>query len=270
MKADTGKKAILVVSFGTSFSKTRERTIDRIEADLDEAFPDYRIYRAWTSKIIIAKLLRRDGIRIPSVKEAMEQMQLDGITHVIVQPTHLVNGIENERMKEDVLLSRENFTSILFGEPLLTSTEDRRKALQAVMNEFPNQGADDALVFMGHGTTHYANSVYAALDDMLKELGYSHTFLGTVEAYPSLDILLKKAAEIRAKKVILAPFMVVAGDHAIHDMSGEDEDSWRSRFEAAGFTVECVMKGLGEYPGIRRLYIEHAKAAEQAADLWKS
>ena len=229
MKADTEKKAILAVSFGTSFSKTRERTIDRIEADLDEAFPDYRIYRAWTSRIIIAKLLRRDGIRILSVKEAMEQMQLDGITHVIVQPTHLVNGIENERMKEDVLLSRENFTSILFGDPLLTSAEDQRK-----------------------------------------ELGYSHTFLGTVEAYPSLDILLKKAAEIHAKKVILAPFMVVAGDHAIHDMSGEDEDSWRSRFEAAGFTVECVMKGLGEYPGIRRLYIEHAKDAEQSSDSWKS
>ena len=101
-----------------------------------------------------------------------------------------------------------------------------------------------------------------SIPSMLKELGYSHAFVGTVEAYPSLDTLLGKVAEFRPGKVLLAPFMFVAGDHAIHDMSGEGRDSWRRRFEAAGFTVECIMKGLGEYPGIRRLYIEHARAAK--------
>lgn len=267
MKTDIRKKAILVVSFGTSFSETRAKTIDRIEADFAEAFPDYRVYRAWTSKIIISKLLRRDGIRIPAVKDAMEQMCADGITHVIVQPTHLVNGIENERMKEDVLLYKEDFTSLVFGNPLLMTREDQKQALQAVMGEFPNLKAEDALVFMGHGTTHYVNSVYAALDCMFKELGYPHTFLGTVEAYPSLDTLLKKTAEIHPKKVILAPFMFVAGDHAVHDMSGEDKNSWRSRFEAAGFTVECIIKGLGEYSGIRKLYFAHTKAAELEMEL---
>lgn len=262
--AEAGKKAILVVSFGTSFSRTRAKTIDQIEKDIEEAFLDYRIYRAWTSKRIIEKLLRRDKVRIPTVKEAAEQMIADGITRVIVQPTHLVNGIENEEMKRDVLAFEADFEAVSFGDPLLTTTEDNEQALLAVMKEFSDMNPEDALVFMGHGTTHYANSVYAALDYMLKDLGYSHAFLGTVEAYPSLDTLLKRVGELRPGKVLLAPFMIVAGDHAIHDMSGEDEDSWRSRFEAEGFRVECLMKGLGEYEGIRRRFIEHVKAAESA------
>lgn len=254
-------KAILVVSFGTSFVKTREKTIDQIEKDIEATFPDYRIYQAWTSKIIIAKLFRRDGIRIPTVREALKQMCQDGITQVIVQPTHLLNGIENEEMKRDVLAYEEDFQSISFGEPLLTTTGDNEKVIQAVMREFPKLKPEEALVFMGHGTTHYANSIYVALDDMIKDLGYSRTFLGTVEAHPSLDTLLKRVGELHPEKVLLAPFMVVAGDHAMHDMSGEDENSWRSRFEAAGFQVECVMKGLGEYEGIRKCYIDHVKAA---------
>lgn len=262
MKTDAGKKALLVVSFGTSFGRTREKTIDQIEKDLAAAFPDYQMYRAWTSKIIIAKILRRDGVKIHTVKEAMEQMLADGVSEVLVQPTHLVNGIENDQMKEDALSCKAAFTSISFGEPLLTSTEDQEKAIQAVMAEFTELMEKQALVFMGHGTTHYANSIYAALDYMMKDLGYTHAFLGTVEAYPSLVTLMKKVGELKPEKVLLAPFMVVAGDHAIHDMSGEDEDSWRSRFEAEGFSVECIMKGLGEYSGIRKLYIEHAKAAE--------
>lgn len=266
MKTGTGKKALLVVSFGTSFSKTREKTIDQIEKALAAAFPDYPMYRAWTSKKIIAKLLRRDGIKVPTVKEAIEQMLEDGIREVIVQPTHLVNGIENDEMKKDVQFYGTAFTSISFGEPLLTSIEDQKQSIQAVMEEFTELKSDQALVLMGHGTTHHANFIYVALDNMLKDLGYNNVFLGTVEAYPSLNTLIKKIGELHFEKVLLAPFMVVAGDHAIHDMSGEDEDSWRSRFEAAGFSVECIMKGLGEYSGIRRLYVEHARAAESGLD----
>lgn len=262
MKADTGKKALLVVSFGTSFGETRAKTIDQIEKELTAAFPDYRVYRAWTSKIIIEKLLKRDKIKIPTVKEAAEQMLADGIREVIVQPTHLINGIENERMKRDVQLYGAAFASVVFGEPLLTCTEDQKQSIQAVMEEFGDLKSDEALVFMGHGTTHYANSIYAALDYMFKDMGWSNVFLGTVEAYPALDTLIKKIGALCPKKVILAPFMLVAGDHAVRDMAGGDGESWRSRFEAAGFDVECVMKGLGEYSGIRRLYIEHAKAAE--------
>ncbi len=257
------KKAILVVSFGTSFHRTREKTIDRIEKDIEEAYPEYRIYRAWTSKMIIAKLLRRDRIQVPTVAEAVDQMIEDGITELIVQPTHVINGVENDLMKEDVLKRRDAFESVAFGDPLLTSQEDNEAVIHAVMEEFPDLKEDEALVLMGHGTTHYANSIYAALDYTFKDLGYSRVFLGTVEAYPSMESLKKQIRALRPRRLILAPFMVVAGDHAIHDMSGEDEDSWRSQFEREGYEVACQMKGLGEYPGVRRIYLKHVRAAEE-------
>ena len=257
------KKAILVVSFGTSFHRTREKTIDRIEKDIEEAYPEYRIYRAWTSKMIIAKLLRRDRIQVPTVAEAVDQMIEDGITELIVQPTHVINGVENDLMKEDVLRRRDAFESVAFGDPLLTSQDDNEAVIHAVMEEFPDLKEDEALVLMGHGTTHYANSIYAALDYTFKDLGYSRVFLGTVEAYPSMESLKKQIRALGPRRLILAPFMVVAGDHAIHDMSGEDEDSWRSQFEREGYEVACQMKGLGGYPGVRRIYLKHVRAAEE-------
>lgn len=262
MTPKTGKKAVLAVSFGTSFTGTREKTIDRIEEDIRAAFPNDGFYRAWTSKMIIAKLLKRDGIRVPTVEEAISQMLADGVTQLVVQPTHLVNGIENERMKEDVHTYGKALESISFGNPLLTTAEDQKRVLRVVMEEFPDLKEEEGLVFMGHGTPHNANAVYGHLNDRLKDLGYPNVFLGTVEEHPSLDTVLKQVEKFHPKKVFLAPFMVVAGDHAIHDMSGDNENSWQSRFEAAGFEVECIMKGLGEYAKIRRIYVEHAKAAD--------
>ena len=190
------KKAILAVSFGTSHNDTRKVTIDAIERDMQEAFPDYMLYRAWTSKMIIAKLLRRDRIQVPTVAEAVDQMIEDGITELIVQPTHVINGVENDLMKEDVLKRRDAFESVAFGDPLLTSQEDNEAVSHAVMEEFPDLKEDEALVLMGHGTTHYANSIYAALDYTFKDLGYSRVFLGTVEAYPSMESLKKQIGDI--------------------------------------------------------------------------
>ncbi len=256
-----GKKGILAVSFGTSVNETREKTIDAIEKELKEAFPDRRLYRAWTSRMIIKKLEKRDGVRIDTVPEAVERMLSDGITDLVVQPTHVINGVENDQMIADVSAETERFGRLAFGVPLLTSEEDSRAVIRAVMEEYKDLPKDEALVFMGHGTTHYANFVYAALDDLFKKLGYPNVFLGTVEASPSLESLLSLVRAYGAGKVTLAPFMVVAGDHAQNDMSGEERSSWRSRFEAAGFEVDCVLKGLGEYKGIRRIYVEHARAA---------
>ena len=127
--SDTTKKAILAVSFGTSHNDTREVTIDAIEKDMQAAFPEYPLYRAWTSKMIINKVNKRDHVHIDTVKEAMEKMRADGITDVLVQPTHVINGIENDIMKEEALSYREDFHSISFGDPLLTSEQDNREVI---------------------------------------------------------------------------------------------------------------------------------------------
>ncbi|MGI6031013.1 MAG: sirohydrochlorin cobaltochelatase [Eubacteriales bacterium] len=254
-----GKKAILAVSFGTSFAHTREKTIDAIERDLAEAFPEYQLYRAWTSKMIIRRLKERDGIHIPTVSEAVEQMIADGVTHLIVQPTHVINGIENDLMRQDVLAHAKAFQSVRFGDPLLTTMQDNMEVIEAVLEELGPVPQEEALVFMGHGTTHYANAVYAALDYTCKEMGHPNVFIGTVEAYPSMEVLLRLVEELGPQKVRLAPFMIVAGDHATHDMAGDDPESWRCQFEKAGYQVECIMKGLGEYPRIRELLVRHAR-----------
>ena len=251
------KKAILIVSFGTSYENTRKRTIDAIERDIADAFPACPAYRAWTSKMIIAKLKKRDGIIIHTVKEAMEQMLLDGITDVIVQPTHVINGIENDQMKADALSS-----SIVFGNPLLTTEEDNQAVVQAVAGEFQDMDQETALVLMGHGTEHYANSVYAALDYRFKDMGHKNIFLGTVEAYPALDSLLRAADSFQPKKIVLAPFMIVAGDHARNDLAGAEADSWDSILKADGFETEVIMKGLGEIDAIAEMFVKHLKKAE--------
>ena len=255
-------KAILVVSFGTSFPETRKRNITAIENDIAAAFPDRTLYQAWTSKMIMKKLLRTENKKINNVREAMEAMMADGIRDVIIQPTHVINGIENDLMKEDALAYRDRFDSIRFGAPLLTSEEDSEAVVKAVAHEFSDLPEDVMLVLMGHGTTHYANSIYAALDYRFKDMGYENISLGTVEAYPSLDSIMKMAHAKQVQSVVLAPFMIVAGDHATNDMAGANEDSWRSQFEAAGFAVSCVMKGLGEYPDVRKIFVEHAKNAQ--------
>ena len=256
------KKAILIVSFGTSYENTRKRTIDAIERDIADAFPVCPVYRAWTSKMIIAKLKKRDGIIIHTVKEAMEQMLLDGITDVIVQPTHVINGIENDQMKADALSFRDRFSSIVFGNPLLTTEEDNQAVVQAVAGEFQDMDQETALVLMGHGTEHYANSVYAALDYRFKDMGHKNIFLGTVEAYPALDSLLRAADSFQPKKIVLAPFMIVAGDHARNDLAGAEADSWDSILKADGFETEVIMKGLGEIDAIAEMFVKHLKKAE--------
>ena len=210
--------------------------------------------------MIIKKLKNRDGIHVNNVREAMEQMHADGITDVLIQPTHVINGIENDLMKEDALAYREMFHSIAFGDPLLTSEQDNLEVIQAIAEEFSDLKPDEALVLMGHGTTHYANAIYAALDYTFKDKGYKNIFLGTVEAYPSMETLMKMIKEYNPKKVILAPFMIVAGDHAKNDMAGDDPDSLYSQFAAAGFSTETVIKGLGQYPGIRKIFVEHLEA----------
>ena len=160
-------------------------------------------------------------------------------------------------MKEDALAFKNHFERITFGDPLLTTQQDHVEIVNAICQEFSDLPSDCALILMGHGTSHYANDVYAALDYRFKDLGHDNIHLATVEGYPTLENVIRLVKEQGAKKVILTPFMIVAGDHARNDMSGEDEDSWKNQFQAAGYEVECCLKGLGEYPAVQNMLIRH-------------
>lgn len=251
------KKGILVVSFGTSYSKTRALTIDAVQDTIQKSYPHIPFYRAWTSRIIMKKLLKTTGEKIPSVTEALKQMQRDGITDVYIQPTHMINGIENDRMKEEAQAFSEVFSSISFGAPLISSTEDMKKIVRIIENTFSTLPSDEAVVLMGHGSEHHSNAVYPALDYMFSEMGHPNIHVGTVEGYPALRHILSLLEAQNIKKVHLAPLMLVAGDHALHDMAGDTEDSWKSILEKNGYKTTCHIKGLGEYPEIQEMFLLH-------------
>ena len=252
------KKGILTVSFGTSHLDTLDKTIKAIEQDIAEAFPEYRVYRAFTSQMIIKKL-RKNGVEIADVREALEQMAKDGVENVIIQPTHVINGIEYDGMMRNLLEYTGRFRQIRVGKPMLSSPEDYKKAIHAVMSEVEID-EDEMLVFMGHGTDHHANSAYPTLEYTFHVLGYERVLVGTVEGFPDLKAVMTKLNVTECKKVVLMPFMIVAGDHAKNDMAGE-EDSWKTELEEAGYEVRTLVKGLGEIPGIRRIFLEHIREA---------
>ncbi|MCU6746531.1 sirohydrochlorin cobaltochelatase [Faecalicatena acetigenes] len=249
------KKAILVVSFGTSYLDTLDKTIGAIERKIAAMYPDYRVYRAFTSQMIVKKLKRTRQIEVDTVKEALNRMAADGIEQVIVQPTHVINGIENDRMMDDLMEQMDAFQKIRVGKPLLNSVDDYKKAIHAVMSEVELQ-EDEMLVLMGHGTEHHANAAYPTLEYTFHTLGYQQVLVGTVESFPELKNVLAKLKISGKKKVLLMPFMIVAGDHAQNDMAGE-EDSWMSELTEEGYEVRAQIRGLGEMEGIQNLFLEH-------------
>ncbi len=262
------RQAILAVSFGTSYRETRERTIGAIERDIREAFPDWEVRRAFTSPTIIRVMRERDGIEVDNVEEALIRLWEDGFRQVAVQPTLVIRGFEYDRLLETVERFAPRFDRLVCGRPLLDSEEDFQVCAQVLAEEFaPLRSRETSLVFMGHGTEHAANAAYEKFQETCREQGLGDLLIGTVESAPDLRDMVQAVRDRDTTRVVLAPLMVVAGDHAANDMAGDEEYSWKSRFLQAGYEVDCVMRGLGEYQGIRRLYVSHAAAcAEQLGE----
>ena len=263
--APTKESELLVISFGTSYNDNRVATIKAIEDDMAEAFADYDVRRGFTADIIIEHVLRRDGEKIDSVKEALDKAVSAGVKDLLVQPTHLMNGYEYGDLRN--LLEKkyaDKFETIRIGAPLLTSDKDFAAVAMGMINATKDAIKDDktAVCFMGHGTSADSNSIYTRMQEELKAAGYNNYFVGTVEAAPTAEDLVKLVKEAGYEKVILRPMMIVAGDHANNDMADEnDPESWYSVFSAAGLEVECQVNGLGEIAEIRQLLVEHAQNA---------
>lgn len=266
--AAQAKRAIMVVSFGTSYNDTRAVTIDAIERDVAAAFPGWKMQRAFTAQTIIDRVAARDGVHFPNTDQALSLLWSEGIREVVVQPTHVMNGFEYDDLIADLMKNVKSFDSIRVGTPLLTSVEDYEAVIEAIFSQIKDANdPDTAFVFMGHGTEHSANSAYSELELLMHRAGHANAFVGTVEGYPELDDVIKKVKASGAKKAVLYPLMIVAGDHANNDMAGDEDDSWKTAFKAAGLEVETRLVGLGELPGIRELFIEHARDAVNGAPL---
>ena len=279
-----GEKEILVVSFGTSFNDSRVADIKSIEDAIQAANPDWSVRRAFTAQIIINHIQARDGEKIDNMEQALERAAANGVKKLVIQPTHLMHGAEYDELIEAVSAYADKFESVLVAEPLLGKVgknasvvnADKKTVAQEITAEAVKEAgfaslADakkngTAFVFMGHGTAHVAKVSYSQMASQMAELGYDNVFIGTVEGEPeetACENIIEAVAEAGYKNVVLRPLMVVAGDHANNDMAGDDEDSWKSMFEASGSfdSIECQIAGLGRIAAIQALYVEHTKNA---------
>ncbi len=255
------KKGIIVASFGTSYEETRRLCIESIENKVEKEFIEYQVERAFTSQMVISKLKKRDGILVNNVTEALQKMKQEGIVQVFIQSLHIVPGHEYNKLLRQVKLFNEknNDMKIHVGEPLLNDDVDYKKVVEAI--EIKALNHNEAVVFMGHGTDHASDSSYDLLEKHFRKEYSDNIFIGTVEGGTKLEDIIPQLLEKKISNVKLMPFMLVAGDHAMNDMAGDEEDSWKSMLIDNGFHVEIAMNGLGENEKIQDIFLWHLKDA---------
>ena len=281
---EIGENELLVVSFGTSFNDSRAEDVKGIEDALQEAYPDWSVRRAFTAQIIINHVQARDDEKIDNMDQALQRAVDNGVKNLVVQPTHLMHGAEYDEMVEAIDGYKDKFESVAIAEPMLGEVgddatvinDDKKAVAQAITDEAVKAAGYDsmeaaaedgtAFVFMGHGTSHTANVTYDQMQTQMESLGFTNAFIGTVEGEPedtACEEVIKKVQDAGFKKVVLRPLMVVAGDHANNDMAGDDEDSWKSQFEASGAfdSIDTQIEGLGRIDAVEQLYVAHTKAA---------
>ena len=267
-EAPTVKKAILVVSFGTTYADTRKVTTDAVEAKIKAAFPEYDVRHAFTSRIIIKKLAERDGLVVDTEKQALEKLKAEGYKEIVIQPLHVEAGDEYSKLMRVVDKYEKSFDKVSVGRPILYYTgqegekpDDYAIAIKALQDQLPKLGKNEAVGLMGHGGVNPSNTAYAALQLKLQDAGLKNVFVFTVEGYPTYENMVTALKANKIKKITLMPFMLVAGDHAHNDMAGDEKDSFKSQLTAAGFQVEAYIHGLGENKGIQDIYVQHVKDA---------
>ena len=282
---EIGENELLVVSFGTSFNDSRVADIKGIEDALQAAYPDWSVRRAFTAQIIINHIQARDGEKIDNMTQALDRAVANGVKNLVVQPTHLMHGAEYDEMCEAIEAYKDQFESVSIAEPMLGEVgsdatvinADKEAVAKAITAAAVSEAgfesleaakdAGTAFVFMGHGTAHVAKVTYSQMQTQMQNLGYENVFIGTVEGEPeetACEAVIEAVKAAGYTNVVLRPLMVVAGDHANNDMAGSEDDSWKTVFEAAGFTVDCQIHGLGEIADVQALYVAHTKAAIDA------
>ena len=252
------KKAILVVSFGTSYLDTLEKTIEKAEKQIRDKFSEYDIYRAFTSHMIIKKLKEKYEIFVDTPEEMLGKLYEAGYEEIIMQPLHMIPGEEFIYINKISEVFKEKFEVLKVGRPIFyyqgieELPQDYSLFIEATKELYEE---NNAVVLMGHGTAHHSNSVYGCLQAVFEDEGCENVFVTTVEGYPNFENVISRLKRKNISEVTIAPLMVVAGDHARNDMASDDEDSLKSVLEAEGIKVNVHLKGLGENEKFNELYI---------------
>lgn len=256
----TENRQIAIVSFGSTQIDARERALGAVEKAAQEAFPESRVVRSFTSGMVIRIIEKKEGLHILNPEETLREAAGQGVQHMVLQPTHIMPGLEYEKMLAMAEPYRNRFDSLKIGKPLLSSEEDVQRLIRALRQE--TEQYDDgktAIVLVGHGTEHMANQIYSRMQDSFAAKHLENYLVGTIEASPSLDDVREICRGRGYSRVVLLPMLVVAGDHAVHDIAGDEEDSWKCTLERDGYEVLPVKKGLGEYPPVQEIFLDHIR-----------
>ncbi len=259
------KDALLLVTFGTSV-QSAQKSFEHIEKKMQAAFPNTDIRWAYTSQIIRRKLAG-EGKMIDSPEIALARLMDEGYREVTLQSLHILPGAEfhalnsNARKFEEM---RGGIRKIRIGYPLLMDNKSMDQVLEVAFKSIipDERKAEDAVVFMGHGSHHPADAIYSAMMYKAQKRD-PNCFVGTVEGSPTFEEILDQLKARGVKKAYLIPFMTVAGDHSINDMSGKDPDSWESQLKKAGIKAVPVLHGLAEYDGVVDVWIQRLKASRE-------
>lgn len=301
MKKAKEKKAIVAVFFGTSYPSALS-AISNIHQRIKQTFPKTEVRIAFTSDFIkdIWNERSKDQsflkehtdippeiLKVKSPLATIADLQDQGYKTIIVQTTHVYEGEEYadlssciESLKAIKAIKEKNrpFYKLILGRPLLGVKgiahcyhDDLKNAAQAVKDDVAlARGQKAVLVYMGHGNEFYSTGAYIELQKTMREMYQDvPVYIGTVEGFPSLDDVVAELKRDRVKKVLLKPFMIVAGDHACNDMAGNEEDSWKRVLESLGIEVKTYLQGLGEMDTIAKIFVDHIKdvARDNTIDL---
>lgn len=294
-KPREAKTAIVLAHFGTTVPSALE-AITTITETVRQAYPGTEVRTTFTSNIIRKVWKKRQAepqkwldqgipeeiLYVKNFIATIGDLLEAGYTNIIVQPSHMyymeqsydlqqyVDGLASiHTMKE----RWKPFTNIVMGRPALGGPgdlhpyhEDIDAVVATLAGDAAHAGKTGAmLVYLGHGNENWSTGIYAETEKkMRKAYPQVATFIGVVEGTPSLEDLLVRMQQEKARKIILRPFMIVAGDHATNDMAGSADNSWKSILTRAGFEVEPVLEGLGSNKDFARIFVSHiADAARE-------
>lgn len=252
------RRGIIVISSGTSDEKAVKMSIDVVEDRIQSYFCDWEIRRAFTSEAIINKLIDKSNIKIDTGEEAILKMIKEGFTHIIVQPLHIIPGVEYEKTVELVKKYKSKLKDIKLGRPVLYYDRDIEEAVEALNNQIPSIREDEAVVLVAHGTKHSSNIYYKKLQEEIFRQEIK-AYLVTLGEYSSIYDIIEKLKGDSIKKVVLMPYMLVCGEHGKKDICGDKENSCRSLLEKEGFTVSLYLHGIGENDRYQEIYLKHIK-----------
>ncbi len=263
----TPKRAIVVAAFGTTVPEAAPaiaKMVERVKA----AYPGVPVSLCYTAAMIRHKLAK-EGKVVPSPAEALAALPDQGVTDVALMSLQTIPGHEYNdllRLAEAFSHLPKGLSQVTVSAPLLFGQEDFPRAAKALLDSVPKERKPgEAVIFVGHGTDHFANMAYPALQYFLWQQD-KNAFVTTVEGSPSRDDVVAEIKSRNLKKAWLVPLFAVAGDHARNDMAGKEKDSFASTLNAAGIATEPVLAGNGDRDAVAAIWMDHLKTAFDSLD----